>query len=215
MALYITRRQSFILGLGLLGTFFLISGGIVYSRNKARVLTSPLNRATVEGIITPAPEAPQPNGTPGTSAGFVLNEFHRNLVKDGKLVWEVFGKRGQYAPGSSIATIEEPVLTYRDPQKGDIRVASKYAELTITLTDISKAVLSEKVVITAKDGTTLKTNRAIYDRGPNVVELPAPFELDHPAFRLLGASLRAKVEEQEIRVTGGVHTTLKPKAGRK
>jgi LPS export ABC transporter protein LptC len=216
VALYITRRQSFILGLGLLGTFFLVSGGIVYSRNKSRVLASSLNRATIEGVATPIPQVVQPQGTPASNtSGFVLNEFHRSFVKDGKMIWEVFGKRGQYAPGSNVATIEEPVLTYRDQQRGDIRVASKLAELTITLTDITKAVLSEKVVITGKDGATLKTNRAIYDRVTNTVDIPAPFELDHPAFRLLGATLQAKVEAQELKVTGGVHTTLKPKAGRK
>jgi LPS export ABC transporter protein LptC len=215
VAFFITRRQSFILGLSLLGGFFLLSGSIVYSRNKSRVLTSSLNRASIEGVATPIPQAPQPGGTPAASSGFVLNEFHRSLVKDGKMVWEIFGKRGQYAPGSNVATIEEPLLTYRDQQRGDLRVASKFAELTITISDITKAVLSERVVITTKDGATLKTNRAIYDRVSNTVDVPAPFELDHPAFRLLGATLRVKVGDQEIKITGGVHTTLKPKAGRR
>lgn len=215
MAFFITRRQSFVLGLSLLGAFFLVSGGIVYSRNKSRIPTSSLNREAVEGVETPRPSSPQPVDSPVASTGFVLNEFHRNFVKDGKLAWEIFGKRGQYAPGSNVATIEEPLLTFHDPQNGDIRVAAKHADLTITVTEISKAILSEKVVVTGKDGATIKTNRAIYDRSTNTVDVPSPFELDHPAFRLLGATLHAKVDEQEIVVSGGVHTILKPKAGRK
>jgi LPS export ABC transporter protein LptC len=219
VSFFLTRRQSFILGLGLLGTFFLMSGSIIYSRNKSRIPASSLSRETIEGFMsTPVPQqnTPRPEETQaGVGAGFVLNEFHRNLVKDGKVVWEIFGKRGRYAPGSNVAAIEEPLLKFYDPKNGEIQVSAKHADLSITISELSRAVLSEKVVITAKGGTTIKTNRAIYDRTKNTVESPGPFELDHPAFRLVGSTCTTRVDAQEIVVSGGVQTTLKPKAGRK
>ncbi len=224
MAFFITRRQSFLLGIGLLGTFFMISGGIVYSRNKSRIPTSTLSKELIEGRSTPVP-APKvqaalsplaaPAGASAPTSGFVLNEFHRSLVKDGKVVWEVFGKRGEYNPTSHVATVQEPQLKLYDEKNGDVQIQALRADLMLSISELSQADLTDKVVITHKADTTIKTNRATYNRAANTVDIPSPFELEHPAFTLLGSRLHADITTQVILITNGVQTTLKPKAGRK
>ncbi len=218
MAFFITRRQSFLLGIGLLGTFFLISGSIIYSRNKSRIPTSTLSKDLIEGKNTPVPALQAtvaPVGTVNVSSGFVLNEFHRSLVKEGKVVWEVFGRRGEYNPSSHIAAVQEPLLKLYDEKHGNVQVSAQRAELVLSVTELSKADLYDKVVITHKADTTIKTNRATYNRSENTIDVPSPFELDHPAFTLLGSRLHADITTQVIKITNGVQTTLKPKAGRK
>jgi LPS export ABC transporter protein LptC len=222
VAFFITRRQSFLLGIGLLGTFFTLSGAIVYSRNKSRIPTSTLSKELIEGASTalPALRTPTAQITPegvssiGSSSGFVLNEFHRSLVKDGKVMWEVFGRRGEYNPLSHNATVQEPQLKLYDEKNGDVQIQAKRAELTLSISELSQADLHDKVVITHKADTTIKTNHATYNRAANTVDIPAPFELEHPAFTLLGSRLHADITTQVILITNGVQTTLKPKAGR-
>lgn len=214
MPLILTRKQSLVLGLGLLGLFFVVSGTIIYQRNKPRISTQPnsLSKESVEGVSPIEPQlTPAPSGTPGSGLGFVLNEFHRSLVRDGKTVWEIFGKKGRYVALANQAQIDEPNLTVTRDNGDKINLTAGRAELALSGTELSTAHLYDNVVVTYRGDTTVKTSQAIYDQKNARVEIPVPVELDSPMFSLQGNRLVALIDSQEITISNGVKSTIKPR----
>lgn len=212
MPLNLTRKQSMRLGLGLLATFFIASGVTIYRRNSSRVPTtsSSLTKEAIEGPITTTPGA---SDTPaaGSGVGFVLNDFHRSLVRDGKTVWEIHGARGQYDPLNSKAQIEKPDLNVVRDNGDTVHLTAERANLLLSGTQLSSAELYDNVVVVYKGNTTLKTSKAFYDEQLGKVTIPVPLELDSPMFSLKGNRLEALLDPQEIVVSNGVQSTIKPR----
>jgi len=206
------------LGLGLLGAFFLLSIVIIASRGSSRLQSADdansLSKTEIEGSplpSTPGAEVPALNGTPNLSAGFVLNEFHRSLVKDGKTVWEVFGKRGRYNPLGNVAEVEEPRLTVTQKANDKATLIAARAILSLTGTDLAKAELFDDVVVTYKDDTTLKAQYATYDKTTNTVTIPDIVEIDSSMASISGKMLDGDLENQIFTIKRSVTTIIKPR----
>ncbi len=216
MPLILTRKQSMWIGLGLLGSFFLVSGAIIYHRNQARIPEQDggLSKEAIEGMHTPLPNPSAASATTPEStgsSGFVWNEFHRSLVQDGKMVWEIFGKRAEYDPVAGIARIAEPDLTVIRDNGDKVRITADRAELKIRGSELTTADLFDNVVVKYKADTTAKTSRATYDRTAGRVDIPVPVELENPMFSVQGNKMVALIEPQEITITEGVRTVIKPR----
>jgi LPS export ABC transporter protein LptC len=209
VAIHVTRKQSLTIGLAILGSFFLISTLIIWSRSRSRIPTSS-NLLTMESIRGEPTRAPAGQDTPRADSPFVLNEFHRSLVKDGKTEWEVFGKKGDYNPLTGRADVVEPRLNVTRPNKETITLTSKAAQLFITGTELTSATLTDDVTVTYKGETTLTTQNATYDREKHFVEIPTHVEVDNPMMRVEGERLTADLESQIIILSGGVRSTIKP-----
>lgn len=220
MALHLTRKQSLWLGLGCLGAFFLASSITIYRRNSARVPShagaahsGALSREAIEGPVTPSATSSEitTSQTPTAGLGFVLNEFHRSLVKDGKTLWEIKGERGKYDPLQSKAQITKPDLNVVRENGDTIHLTADRADLELSGTQLSSAELFDNVVAVYKGNTTVTTSRAIYREAEGTVEIPVPVKLDSPMFELTGNKLFAKLDSQEIFISNGVTSTIKPK----
>jgi LPS export ABC transporter protein LptC len=216
VSLQLTRKQSMWLGLGLLASFFVVSGGIIYKRNSVRVpsATTALTKESIEGTVatnSPQGDIVQAVGSPGTGLGFVLNDFHRSLVRDGKMVWEIHGQRGQYDALNSKAQIEKPDLTVVRDNGDTVKVTAERANLLLAGTQLSSAELYDNVVVVYKGTTTVKTSKAFYYEKEGRLDVPVPVELDSPIFSLRGNKLEAHLDPQEIFITNGVSSTIKPR----
>ncbi len=215
MAIHLTRKQSLWLGLGCLGAFFIASSITIYRRNATRVpsQSGALSKEVIEGSPAPATSSSETPDTqsPTTGLGFVLNEFHRSLVKDGKTVWEIRGERGKYDPLQSKAQITKPDLSVVRDNGDTIHLTADRADLELAGTKLSSAELFDTVVAVYKGNTTVTTSRAIYREAEGTVEIPVPVKLDSPMFELTGNKLFAKLDSQEIFITGGVTSTIKPR----
>jgi LPS export ABC transporter protein LptC len=208
VALILTRKQSMRLGLGLLAAFFIGSGAIIYSKNASNIPASSETptQLTTENITTPSPKEPQPIGL-----GFVLNDFHRSLERDGKVVWDIVGKRGQYNALTNSARIEEARLIVVQADGELVTLTAKHADLILSGTELTRAELSDDVVVIYKDNTTLTTSRAIYEEKTGRVEIPVPLVLENPMFTLTGKQAVALVESQDVTISNGVKTMIKPR----
>ncbi len=213
MPLRVTRKQSITLGLGLLGAFFALSIGIIISRSSSRIPgNTSLSKEQIEGTTATAIDTPlSPSATPAPAAGFVLNEFHRSLVRDGKTLWEVFGKKGRYNPLGNVAEVDEPRLTVSRTEEGNATLSATRAVLTLSGTELTGAELFENVVVTYKDDTTLRTSHAIFDQKTNTVKIPTQVEIDSAMLLITGNALDADLTAQEFKITKGVKTVIKPR----
>ncbi len=215
MPLHLTRKQSLWLGLGFLGAFFVLSGVIIYQRNATRVpsQSGALSKEAIEGP-SPMPstsQTPLLSETPAAGLGFVLNEFHRSLVKDGKTIWEIRGERGKYDPLSSKANISKPDLTVVRDNGDTIHLTADRAELALSGTQLTSAELFDNVIAVYKGNTTVTTSYAVYNEKEGTVDIPVPVKLDSPMFALTGKKLFAKLDSQEIFISNGVTSTIKPR----
>ncbi len=203
------------LGLGLLGLFFLTSGTIIYQRNQSRIPVSStsLSKEAIEGAqpLLPSSSDPQAATSSASGVGFVLNQFHRSLVRDGKIVWEVFGKRGSYDAPHNIVRVDEPDLTVNQKNGDTVKLTAGRADLSLTGTELSTADLFDRIVVVYKGDTTVKAERATYNKASGQIDIPVPMELDSPMFNLKGNRLTALTEPQEITISGGVHSVIKPR----
>jgi LPS export ABC transporter protein LptC len=133
------------------------------------------------------------------------------LVKDGKIVWEIRGEKGKYDPGQSKARIDKPDLNVVRDNGDTIHLTANQADLELTGTQLSAAELFDHVVAVYNKDTTVTTERAIYDEKKGTVEIPVPVNLDSPMFALTGNKLLAKLDSQEIFITNGVTSVIKPR----
>jgi LPS export ABC transporter protein LptC len=204
------------LGLGLLASFFVVSGGIIYRRNSVRVPTTStsLTKESIEGApgVQGSPsDLAQAVASPGSGLGFVLNDFHRSLVRDGKTIWEIHGQRGQYDALNGKAQIEKPDLTVVRDNGDTVKVTAERANLVLAGTQLASAELYDNVIVVYKGTTTVKTSRAFYYEKEGRLEVPVPLELDSPMFTLQGSKLEAFLDPQDIFITDGVRSTIKPR----
>ena len=209
MAIILTRKQSMQLGLGLLAAFFLASGAIIHFRNSSRIPQS-ANSITKQSV-----EGPSSSGTPSHGLGFVLNDFHRSLEREGKLVWDVVGKRGQYDASSNIAHIDEPRLLVVQENGDQVTLTSRKADLALNGTKLARAELFDDVVVTFKGESTLTTSRAVYDEAADRVDIPVPLQVSNPMFSVKGNSAVGLIGPQQITISGGVQTVIQPQVKRK
>ncbi len=216
MPLILTRKQSMWIGLGLLGSFFVASGVIIHERNQSRIPEheGSLSKEAIEGIQTPLPQLKTVSESTPEAAGnsaFVWNEFHRSLVQNGKMVWEIFGKRGEYNPIAGVATIAEPDLTVIRENGEKVRITADRAELKIQGSELTTADLFDNVIVRYKADTTATASRATYDRTAGRVDIPVPVELENPMFSVQGNKMVALIETQEVTISEGVRTIIKPR----
>lgn len=212
MPIILTRKKSMVLGLGLLGSFFVISGIVISVHNSSRTAPSSasLNRAAIEGET-----GLTLSQTPGAGIGFVLNDFHRSAVKNGKIVWEIFGKKGRYDAGKNRAEIEEPRLNVNRENGETVNLTAKRADVELTGTEILKAELFDDVVVVHNHETTIKTDRAIYVKATETIDMPNYVQVENPIFTIFGKKLHGNITDQTIHITNGVKSTFKPRQKRK
>jgi len=204
----LTRKKSMVLGLGLLGSFFVMSGIIISIHNSSRTPPSSgtLTRETIEGTT-----GLSLSQTPGAGIGFVLNDFHRSAVKNGEIVWEIFGKKGRYDAGKNRAEIDEPRLNVNRENGETVHLTAKRADVELTGTEILKAELFDDVVVVHNGETTIKTDRAIYVKATETIDMPNYVKVENPIFTIFGKKLHGNITSQTIEITNGVKSTFKPR----
>ncbi len=193
------------LGLGLLVSIFIVSGIIIRMRNASRLPPAG------DDLSTEAVNGGTPQSAPAGGIGFVLNDFHRSLEREGKLVWDIVGKRGQYDAASNQAHIDEPRLLVVQQNGDQVTLTARRADITLSGTKLSKADLFDDVVVTFKGESTLKTTRATYDEAADRVDIPVPLTLTNPMITVSGQSAVGLIGPQQVTISGGVKTVIQPR----
>ena len=212
MTIILTRKQSITLGIGLLGLFFLVSVSLVVWNSSKRVPTSS-STLTRESIGSTLPEGTS-TAASGVGSAFVLNQFKRNLVKDGKVVWEIVGQKGEFSPGSNVAEIQSPELTLATKNGDTATVTAGKAVLTMNGTELGKADLFDNVILRYKNDTTLRTSQASYDKSTETVSVPVYVEIENGTGFTSGNSLVGNIVTKEFTLEGGVKTIIQPQQQR-
>ncbi len=198
MAIIMSRKQSMLLGLGLLALFFIVSAVIIAAKNSATISL---------GSVANTLETDQ--NTQG-GLGFTLDNFHRSLIRDGKKIWEIRGTSGNYQVKANSATIINPDLTINRPTGESATITAKKATLTLEGTQLKNADLTGDVLVRYQSQTTLSTSRAIFDYEADQITIPNEFTIKNPLFSIKARTLQGTLANQEFIASGGVTSTIKP-----
>ena len=203
----LTRRQSILASVGILVLFFV---AVALLRPKSPVLPSSevINPSSSNDPLDPDPKNSGNNAGPG----FILDDFKREEIKDGKKVWEVKASRGRYNPGGGQAALENSMLWLYKKDGGIVTLKSDKAILKLEGAEgLSAADFIGNVIIVQDNKTTLMTDQASYDKLKDLITAPNLVKISDEKMNLEGIGMEVKVSTKEIRLLQQTKTLIEPK----
>lgn len=196
----LTRTQSVTLAIATLALFFGVSLLLI---KQSRQQVVPRIKDMVE-FSTASSAAPE-------QSSFVLNNFHRSETRNGKLVWEVDAKRGQYFPETNTAKLEQAKL-WLYSEKGTATVLDTAgATLYLKGVGLDKAEAFGGVVMVHNNKVTITTDQAVYDKSNELVTAPGIVKIKGELIEVTGKGLEVKLDNQEARLLNNVESVIRPK----
>jgi len=207
--MYLTKAQSLTVALGTLALFFI--GGITYMR----LSQPPFVTGATESAPVVEPTGAPAGTTPATSPGgsnFVLENFHRSEMKDGKKIWEVSAVKGQYFPETNTARLDTPSLLFYRPNGDVVALKAEAATITLAGTSLTRAEISGKVKVVYSEKVTMETELAVYEKEKNLVTAPGKVTITSAQLDIIGRELTAKLDKNEFTLAKDVSSTVKKRA---
>lgn len=203
MAIYLTRRNSLILGVGTILLFF-ASGIFMLALNSKKNLVEPLQPEVAQNDATVAPNSEPP-------APVVLDNFQRNQIRDGKKLWEVLAERGRYLPGSSKAELEKAQLFLFRKDGSKVELTAERALLNFGGVDLDRADVSGDVRMVYNDKVQMQTENATYNKAESTVHVPGKVKITTETLQVTGTDLMVDIEKQEMQLRSDVTTVIQPR----
>ena len=204
--IHLTRRQSIAVATGLIAVFFVGMWGL--SKGSG-------NQGFHSNQAKPAIPTPGAYPTPQQGAQFLLNDFHRSEIKNGKTIWEVKAKQGEYFPAKQKAQIfSADVWLFRNENE-KVFLNAPEAELSFDGTALNKAFFPGEVHVVYNDLYVVDTSVATYDKASETITSDHPVKLSSALIDVEGARFVANSTENSIIISGGVKTVIKPQEKKK
>ncbi len=144
------------------------------------------------------------------SSKFVLGEFHRSEVRDGKKVWEIKASQGKYHPEKGSALLNEARLWMFKKDGSSIELFSHNAEIFFQGAELSRADVSSDVKLIYNNDVTVETDEAHYVKADDTVLAPNKVVIKSNNTEVRGEDMRVQVEEQIITLSRNVETFINP-----
>lgn len=217
----LTRSQSMIVAVGTLLLFFVAVYAIIEQdprqvpkltdseRARIALQSGDADDSTAQNGAEKAPG--EPAGTADTTEGhslFVLHNFERSEIKDGRKTWEVKARQGEYFPATSSAKVSQAVMwTYQEG--GDVvRLEADEAQLKLQGTALVKVEAQGNVKLTKNDELVVTTDSATYDRTANLVYAPGEVAISGKAINVNGKAMTVDLVSEEVRLENDVRTVI-------
>lgn len=198
--MYLRKKQSIFIAIGTLAVFFIAGGAYIALSRQGPPITPP---------ATTDPNAAVPVvGVPEASS-FVLENFHRSEMQDGKKVWEVSALRGTYVPATNTAHLEAPRLLFYRSSGEVVELSAQRAVVTIAGTRLTRAELEGNVRLGYDSKTTISTDRAVYDRTADTITAPGTVSISSAQLDIVGQELTALIAARRFTLARNVSSTVK------
>ena len=195
----ITRSQSFILAAAGLLLFFGV-GILVSHRSSNSVVESQSD----SGSAVENPEEPE------AASRFVLNDFNRSETKDGKKLWEIHAKVGEYSPETNIARLQSAEIFYYKTAEDTVRLTADHGRIVLKGPSLQEAEIEGNVNISLEQRKiSLKTSNATFNKDLNTVSAPGFVEMHGELFDLSGNSLKADLASKTFVLEDNVKSVMR------
>ncbi len=191
----ITRSQSILLAVAGLVVFFAV--GVLFS------LSNP------KGVVQSAREVKLAMD-PEDGANIRLNDFQRSETKDGKKVWEVKGKVGEYFPERNLVKVKGADLWLYRKDGEVIHLVAEDAIVELEGNSLRSADLRKNVVVDIQSrGAIIETEHAVYSKADDIVRAPGRVKFRSKMMDLVGTSLIAHVGARELTLEQQVESVVR------
>lgn len=206
--MYISRRTSQILAVGILAFFFLSTSvyvSLVSQTQQVALLDEEEYKAQLE-------KEKQQSLTDSENPTFAMKDFHRSETKDGKMLWEIRGTEAEFAPNSKAVLIKDCKLHYISKDDTPVILTSKQAKLYLLGTVITRAEFIGDVKMIHDKETTVTTQNAEYLREENRLIAPDDVKIVGKLYTITGKRLEGDLETRSFQILKDVKSHLKPKS---
>lgn len=217
----ITQKQSKLLALLVLVVFFVVSwilsNSDQSSSNKSAKTSSLKTEELREHEQSQATEQfngqadSAPENLEDKDPKFVLHKFHRSESKQGKKLWEVKARSGEYIPEKNAANVNDAVLWFYRDSGEVITLKATKAILEMTGSTLDHADLSEGVQLVYDNRVTLETQSAIFDKETETVTSSERVHITSDLIKINGTELQADLKTEEFTLLKDVDSVITPR----
>lgn len=218
----LTRSQSLLIAVGTLVLFFAVVYVIVgqdqrqvpklSDGERARIaMESQGGSANTEPVMPSRDhQPPKPRGSDSESL-FVLNNFERSEIKDGRKTWEVKAAQGEYFPSTASAKVEQAIMWVYQKDGEVVRLEADRAWLSLQGTALVKVEALGNVKLTKNEELVVTTEKAVFDREANLVIAPGDVAISGKSINVKGKAMTVNLDSEEVRLDSDVHTVIEAK----
>ncbi len=210
MLINISRKNSIVLGLGIIALFF-ASGIFMLLRSNSELASRALEieKNAIENTVPGENNQIKPE-KPNLSVPVTMNKFERHAMKDGKKAWEIKAERGRYIPAANTAELEDSKLFFYKKDDSKIELIASQSKIIFSGTELSNADLSGGIEIIYNDKVNIKSESAIYSKEDDQITIPGKVLIITDNMELEGTELVAYVSKHEVHINKDVSTIIKP-----
>ena len=207
----ITKNQSLALAVSIIVLFFIIGILLMPDNTTPPQDSQSIEPATPTAAAVEATISAAAAITPGTESKFVLKEYQRSEVRDGRKLWEAKGTQAQYFPETNSAKILNAKIWMYKKDGQVITIDAGEAVLHLQGAGLSGADASKGVTIVYNNQQSLETDKLTYDKAKSSVFAPGFVKIKGELLDISGEILEGDLEKNEFKLKKNVSSTLKPK----
>lgn len=151
------------------------------------------------------------SGAEITSTGFILNNFQRTEIKDGKTLWIMKADQGEYLKGQDSVKLTNSFLTLYQENGDVVEVKSDSAIMELLAGKLNTAKMIGNVKMNVNKERYVYTQEALYDKNKEVITAPGYAKIEDRNIILEGKELSVLVKESSLSFSRDVITTIKRK----
>lgn len=191
--LALSRKFSITAAVGTL--ILLVISGVLLIRSKEKI------------AVEFSPDSQELLQLPASST-ISLVDFHRSESKNGRLVWEVKARRGEYYPESGRANLKEPIIILFDESNSTITLNAPFGVVLLANETLSEVMLTGGAKLVHQSGVTLESAELLYRAISKDVTTDKNVKITQPGFILTAQSLVFNIETQVMKLSTLVNTTI-------
>lgn len=139
-----------------------------------------------------------------------IRDFHRVKMQDGRKVWEVSAQDAQYFQEDNLVVVRQAKMDLYLRDGRTVGLKGDEARIILDGREINRVELSGAIQVTASE-YVIRTERATYDHGRDLISAPGAVEISGRALELRGDSMEVQVANERVSLFRNVSMQLQPR----
>jgi len=140
-----------------------------------------------------------------------IQDFRRVKVKDGRKVWEVSAKDGQYFEEEKTVVVRGAIMEWYLEDGRTVGLRGDEGRIVLDGREVTRVELRGDIQVSLAD-YVVRTDSAAYDNDQQTITAMGRVEVSGRALQLNGDGLEVDVDRQRLRVLHNVSMRIDPEA---
>ena len=140
-----------------------------------------------------------------------IRDFHRVKMRDGKKVWEISAQDAQYFQEDNLVVVRNATMELYLRDGRVVGLKGDEARIILDAKEIDRVELSGAIQVTASE-YVIRTERATYEQGRNLISAPGVVEISGRGLQLRGDRMEVQVATERVSLLDNVSMQVQPQA---